>query len=145
MDAGPPVDVREDRLSLPDGRVIHLRLLRFPGGTLLLWIGKETDKGRGVLDNLSLAVGQTATGVIDKSGETVGQELARKLSTKYNEGRPVYVALQVEAEEGSECLLQLMGRVKQLLERECGVDAATTIRLQASAEARLNASGPTAP
>lgn len=84
---------------------------------MLLRIGDQS--GRGVLDNLSLAIGQSATTVIDSSDVTC-QAIARKLSHKYNSGRPVYVSMRMEPEAVNESLLTVMGHVNEFVRRECG-------------------------
>ena len=112
-----PVHISSESHQLSPGRTLQLRLCKFPGGSMLLWIGDQS--GRGVLDSLSLAVGQSATAVIDSSDVTC-QAIARKLSCKYNSGRPVYVSLGLEPEAGNESLLAVMARVNEFVRRECG-------------------------
>jgi hypothetical protein len=112
-----PVHVSNETYQLSPDRQLHLQLLKFPGGTLLLRIGDKS--GRGVMDNLSLAIGQSATSVIDNDNVT-SQMIARKLSAKYNGSRPVYVSLGLEPEAVcGESLLAVMSGVNEFVRREC--------------------------
>lgn len=119
MDAPPVVRTKTATHSLSSGKTVHLRLHQFPGGTMLLWIGDEDGvrRGRGVLDNLSLAIAQTATPIID-NGDASCQTLARKLSVRYNSGKPVYVSMQMEA-EANESLVAVMAHVNEFVAKEC--------------------------
>lgn len=116
----PPVRVSCQSYQLGPGRTLQLRLCQFPAGSMLMWIGSERP-GRGVLDSLSLAIGETTSTIID-NGDLTCQAIARKISTKYNNGQPVYVSMSVEPEAGNSLLLPVMGHVNEFLRRECGAD-----------------------
>lgn len=87
---------------------------------MLLWIGDESGvrRGRGVLDSLCMAIGQTATAIVDNSDLNC-LTMARKLSVRHNSGRPVYVSMEVEAEAVNESLGTVMAHVNEFVGNEC--------------------------
>lgn len=119
-DSEPVVTKTTSFTSFP-GKTIHLRLLKFSGGAMMLWIGDDSalSRGKGVLDNLSLGIGQTATAVIENN-DTAGQAIARKLSVKFNNSRPVYVTIDVEAESVTDSVPSLMSQVNAFVNDACG-------------------------
>lgn len=81
--------------SGPSQRVhlIFVRLYR----TFLVWVG---DPGSPALNNVSLAMGKLMTTMANENGKSLGgltsaddgAQMASRLSLKFNEGRPVYIA-----------------------------------------------------
>ena len=82
---------------------VYIRVVKFPGGSALVYVG-EAGTQRGILNDLSLSLGSTATTIInnctmsDDVVNTTSQSLAKKLSSKYNDNRPVYVSFNIKPE-----------------------------------------------
>ena len=86
----PNVKIIEKKYNLEDEQIVTFLLIKFET-SFLLWIGESG--GRAQLTDLSLAIGQNSTPVLSSNVNQLSPALASKLSIKYNENRPVYVAL----------------------------------------------------
>ena len=85
------VKIVEKKYSLDDdqGQVTFL-LIRLDT-SWLLWIGESAQSAH--MSDLSLACGHHSTQVLSTTRHELSPALASKLSLKYNNSRPVYVAL----------------------------------------------------
>lgn len=68
-------------------KLVYVRLYE----SFLVWVG---DPNAPTLDSLNLALGQHSTSILFGSNrEVLGDNLSIKLSKKFNDNRPVYVAM----------------------------------------------------
>lgn len=90
----------DDQVTLSEYAKLHIRVIKFSGGTLLVWVGDDRAalSNRGLLDNLSLALGSTSTTVINDGSDVITSSLTQSLSSKYNGNRPVYLSLNISSD-----------------------------------------------
>ena len=98
------IQVFDKECLVAETQVVIIRVVKFPGGSVLVFIG---DEETGLLKDLSLSIGLTATTVInlhgltDETSSTMSVSLAKKLSSKYNENKPVYISFNMRPEDAT--------------------------------------------
>ena len=105
-----PVDGQGKHLLIIEGRVLVmndcemiLRLQKYSGGQMFLWVGDESKyktikNDSSIPSNLTLAIGSNATAVLsdcESNCHLSSTSLASKLSIKFNDGKPFYISLNV--------------------------------------------------
>jgi len=82
------VKIIEKQYEVSEQNVTFL-LIKFET-SFLLWIGESGNRAK--LDNLALAIAKDSTSILGTNVDLLSPSLASKLSIKYNNNRPVYVA-----------------------------------------------------
>lgn len=105
-----PINGQGKHLFIIEGRVlamkdceIILRLQKYSGGHMFLWVGDESKykmikNDCSIPSNLCLAIGSNATAILsdcESNCHLSSTSLASKLSIKFNDGKPFYISLNV--------------------------------------------------
>lgn len=84
------VKLVEKEYLILDQYNVFMAFITLGGGSFLIWIGEKNGPKK-LTGDLALALSNDATSIIT-SGDLYSQSLAKKLSVKYNENKPVYVS-----------------------------------------------------
>jgi len=85
--------LREQEVMILNEIPVVMVLVRMAGGSLMIWIGDRNGQKR--INNLALALSTNATVILNQD-DMFSQGLAKKLSVKHNNGKPVYVSFNCQ-------------------------------------------------
>ena len=101
------IRIHEKACLLLDKHLISLVLLRMPGNSLLLWIGDLKEGSDLEFNDLSLALFGSCTSLLGDNVNTDSKQLSDRIARRFNQGRPVYVSLNIKAADCSTVNVQL--------------------------------------